>query len=77
MNDDDNDVSELVERLSDVIQESHDFARVADGYDSCQARRNMPLDATGLEIDRLKDPYALEPTTIFLNGGSSRRQSTR
>lgn len=56
----DEDVSELVERLSDVIQESRDFARVAYGYDFDQARRNIPLDATGLEIDRLKDPYALE-----------------
>lgn len=60
MSDDDEGVSEVVERLSDVIQESRDFVRVAYGYDFDQARRNIPLDATRLEIDRLKDPYALE-----------------
>ena len=60
MSDDDKDISELVERLSDVIQEARDFARAACGHDFDQARRNIPPDATGLEIDRLKDPYALE-----------------
>ena len=60
MSDDDKDISELVERLSDVIQEARDFARAAYGHDFDQARRNIPPDATGLEIDRLKDPYALE-----------------
>ena len=60
MSDDDKDISELVERLSNVIQESRDFARVAYGHDFDRARRNIPLDATELEIDRLKDPYTLE-----------------
>ena len=60
MSDDDKDISELVDRLSDVIQEARDFARVACGHDFDQARRNIPPDATGLEIDRLKDPYVLE-----------------
>lgn len=57
---DDKDIPELVERLSEVIQESRDFPRVAYGYDFDQARRNIPLGATELEIERLKDPYALE-----------------
>ncbi len=52
--------SELADRLSDAIRESRDFARAAYGYDFDQARRNIPLDASGLEIDRLKDPYALD-----------------
>lgn len=60
MSGDDKDISELVERLSDVIQEARDFARAAYGHDFDQARRNIPPDATGLEIDRLKDPYALD-----------------
>lgn len=54
------DTSELADRLSDAIRESRDFARAAYGYDFDQARRNIPLDASGREIDRLKDPYALE-----------------
>ena len=52
--------SELADRLSDAIRESRDFARAAYGYDFDQARRDIPLDASGLEIDRLKDPYALD-----------------
>ena len=52
--------SELADRLSDAIRESRDFARAAYGYDFDQARRNTPLDVSGLEIDRLKDPYALD-----------------
>ena len=52
--------SEFADRLSDAIRESRDFARAAYGYDFDQARRNIPLDASGLEIDRLKDPYALD-----------------
>ena len=69
MSDDDKDISELVRRLSDVIQEARDFARAAYGYEFDQARRNIPSDATGLEIDRLKDPYALE----FPRSGTSPR----
>lgn len=52
--------SELADRLSDAIRESRDFARAAYGYDFDQARRNIPLDVSGREIDRLKDPYALD-----------------
>lgn len=47
-------------RLSEVIQESRDFARAAYGHDFDQARRNIPMGASELEIERLKDPYALE-----------------
>ncbi len=60
MSDGEEDASELVERLSEVIQESRDFARAAYGYDFDQARRNVPLGASELEIERLNDPYALE-----------------
>lgn len=54
------DTSELADRLSDAIRESRDFTRTAYGYDFDQARRNIPPDASGPEIDRLKDPYALK-----------------
>ena len=47
-------------RLSEVIQESRDVARAAYGHDFDQARRNIPLGASELDIERLKDPYALE-----------------
>ena len=56
------DTSELTDRLSDAIRESRDFARAAYGYDFDQARRNIPPDASGLEIDRLKGQFlGLEP----------------
>lgn len=60
MSADTEDTSELADRVSDLIRESRDFAGAGYGYDFDQARRNIPLDASGLEIDRLKDPYALE-----------------
>lgn len=54
------DTSELADRLSDAIRESRDFARAAYGYDFGQARRNIPPDASGLEVDRLNARYTLE-----------------
>lgn len=54
------EVPHRTEWISDVFRESRDFARVAYADDFDQGRRNIPPNASGLEIDRWKDPYVLE-----------------
>lgn len=60
MNVNEGNVSDVAESIADALRESRDFARAAYAYDFDEQRRNIPSDASGLEIDRWKDPYLLE-----------------